>query len=196
MPSRCWRARRRWPPRAATSSISASASRISARPTTSPKPPSRRSATAITATRQRENAGRCRVAVMAVADRLDGGFGNVVGRAEIRLADAEIDDVAALGGQRLRARQHREGIRLAPLAGRGRVVERCETIRVRGDSRQVPRVRKVPLTRLEPYVLATLPAIRAFTPVFDGLWGRGKRSTIDFAADLSAFSRRNQTVPK
>ena len=37
----------------------------------------------------------------------------MIGRAEIRLADAEIDDVAALRGQRIGARQHREGIFLA-----------------------------------------------------------------------------------
>ena len=32
---------------------------------------------------------------------------------EVGLADAEIDDVAALRGERIRARQHREGVLLA-----------------------------------------------------------------------------------
>ncbi len=50
---------------------------------------------------------------MAVAQRLDRGLDDEVGRAEIRLADAEIDDVAALRDQRIGARQHGEGILLA-----------------------------------------------------------------------------------
>ena len=50
---------------------------------------------------------------MAVAQRLDRGLDDDVGRAEIGLADAEIDDVAALRGERVGARQHREGILLA-----------------------------------------------------------------------------------
>ena len=50
---------------------------------------------------------------MAVAQRLDGGLDDVLGRAEIGLADAEIDDVAALGGELGRPRQHREGVLLA-----------------------------------------------------------------------------------
>ena len=62
---------------------------------------------------QRRDAVRRRVAVMAVAQRLDRGLDDVLGRAEIRLADAEIDDVAALRGQRVGARQHREGVLLA-----------------------------------------------------------------------------------
>ena len=45
---------------------------------------------------QRRNADRRRVAVVAVAQRLDRGLDDEVGRAEIGLADAEIDDVAAL----------------------------------------------------------------------------------------------------
>src|SRR4029077_11025813 len=53
------------------------------------------------------------VAVMAVTDRLDGGFLDVRGRLEVGLADAEVDDVAALGGERVGARQHREGVLLA-----------------------------------------------------------------------------------
>jgi hypothetical protein len=35
---------------------------------------------------------------MAVAHRLDGGLDDVVGCAEVRLTDAEIDDVAAPAG--------------------------------------------------------------------------------------------------
>ena len=62
---------------------------------------------------QRRDAVRRRVAVMAVADRLDGGFLDVLGRLEVGLADAEVDDVAALRGERVRARQHREGVLLA-----------------------------------------------------------------------------------
>ena len=50
---------------------------------------------------------------MAVAQRLDRGLDDEVGRAEIGLADAEIDDVAPLRGERRRARQHRECILLA-----------------------------------------------------------------------------------
>ena len=74
---------------------------------------------AATASRSGWNAGRRRIAVMAVAQRLDRGLDDVVGRAEIRLADAEIDDVAALRGQRVGARQHGEGVFLAdPVEGR------------------------------------------------------------------------------
>jgi hypothetical protein len=36
---------------------------------------------------------------MPVAQRLDPGLDDMVRRAEIRLADAQIDDVLALGGQ-------------------------------------------------------------------------------------------------
>ena len=52
---------------------------------------------------QRQDAVRRRVAVMAVAQRLDGGLDDVLGRAEVGLADAEIDDVAALA-RRARSR--------------------------------------------------------------------------------------------
>ena len=62
---------------------------------------------------QRRDAGRGRIAVVAVAQRLDRGLDDVVGRAEVGLADAEIDDVAALRGERIGARQHREGVLLA-----------------------------------------------------------------------------------
>ena len=62
---------------------------------------------------QRRNAVRRRVAVMAVAQRLDRGLDDEVRRAEIGLADAEADDVAALRGERVGAGEHREGIFLA-----------------------------------------------------------------------------------
>ncbi len=59
---------------------------------------------------QRNNAvGGC-VAVMAIAQRLDRGFDDVIGGAKIRLADAEIDDVAALGCQQIGTRQNRERV--------------------------------------------------------------------------------------
>ncbi len=54
-----------------------------------------------------------RVAVMAVAQRLDRGFDDMLRCFEIRLADAEIDDVAPLRHQLRGARQHGEGVFLA-----------------------------------------------------------------------------------
>ena len=66
---------------------------------------------------QRQDAGRRRIAVVAVAQRLDGRLDDEIRRAEIGLADAEIDDVAALGGERRGAGEHREGVFLAD-AGR------------------------------------------------------------------------------
>src|SRR5690349_16208684 len=47
---------------------------------------------------------------MAVAQRLHRGFDDVLGGAEVRLADAEADDVAALRRQRLSAGEHRKRI--------------------------------------------------------------------------------------
>ena len=58
---------------------------------------------------QRQDALRRRVAVMAVAQRLDGGLDDVGRRLEVRLADAEVDDGLALALQRVGARQHLEG---------------------------------------------------------------------------------------
>ena len=67
---------------------------------------------------QRQDAVRRGIAVMAVAQRLDRRLDDMLGRAEIRLADAEIDDIAALGGELGGAREHREGILLAdPVEG-------------------------------------------------------------------------------
>ena len=53
------------------------------------------------------------VAVVAVAQRLDRRLDDELGRAEIGLADAEADDVAALGCERVGAGQHGEGVLLA-----------------------------------------------------------------------------------
>ena len=58
---------------------------------------------------QRQDALRRRVAVMAVTQRLDGGFDDVGRRLEVGLADAEVDDVLALALQVGSARQHLEG---------------------------------------------------------------------------------------
>ena len=52
--------------------------------------------------------GGC-IAVMAVAQRLDGGLDDMVRRLEVRLADAEVDDVLALGGKRVGAGENFEG---------------------------------------------------------------------------------------
>ena len=49
------------------------------------------------------------IAVMTVAQGLDARFDDMVRRAEIRLADAEVDDVLALCREFLGARQHHEG---------------------------------------------------------------------------------------
>jgi len=59
------------------------------------------------------DADRGGVAVMAVLQRLDRGLDDVLGGGEIRLADAEIDDVASLGRKLGRARKHGEGVFLA-----------------------------------------------------------------------------------
>ena len=60
-----------------------------------------------------------RVAVMAVAQRLAGRFHDMLGRLEVGLADAEIDDVLALGLQGLGAGEHLEGGSRCP-GGRAR----------------------------------------------------------------------------
>ena len=62
---------------------------------------------------QRQDADRRRVAVMAVAQRLDRRLDNEIRRAEIGLADAEIDDVAALRRKLRGAREHGERVLLA-----------------------------------------------------------------------------------
>ena len=62
---------------------------------------------------QRRNAGRRRIAVLAVAQRLDRGLDDMGGGFEIGLADAEVDDVAPLALQLRRLGEHREGVLFA-----------------------------------------------------------------------------------
>ena len=65
---------------------------------------------------QRQDALGRRIAVMPVAQSLDGRLDNVARRLEVRLADAEIDDRLALPLQVCGARQHLEGgLRSQPL---------------------------------------------------------------------------------
>ena len=54
-----------------------------------------------------------RVAVLAVAQRLDRGLDNVRRRLEVRLADSEIDDVPARSLQSCSARKNGEGVFLS-----------------------------------------------------------------------------------
>ena len=65
-----------------------------------------------------ENAGCGRVAMLAIAQGLDRRFHDMAGGWEIRLADSEIDDVAALAGKFGRAGEDRKGVLLAD-AGEG-----------------------------------------------------------------------------
>ena len=62
---------------------------------------------------QRRDADRRRIAVVAVAQRLHRRLDDEIGRAEVGLADAEIDDVAALRDELRGAREHGEGVLLA-----------------------------------------------------------------------------------
>ena len=62
---------------------------------------------------QRQDSDRRRVAVVSVTQRFHRGLDDVLGGAKIRLPDAEIDDVAALRGERRGARQHGECVLLA-----------------------------------------------------------------------------------
>ncbi len=62
---------------------------------------------------QRRNPRRVGIAVLAVAQSLDGRLDDMGRRFEVGLADAEIDDVAPLALQFSRSRQHREGVFLA-----------------------------------------------------------------------------------
>ena len=72
---------------------------------------------------------RCRrVAVLPIAQRLHRRFDDVVRRAEIGLADAEIDDVLALTHEFGRAGKHGEGILFADPAEAG------DGIKQRGSS--------------------------------------------------------------
>ena len=58
---------------------------------------------------QLEDSGRGGVAVVAVAQGLHRRLDHVSRRLEVRLADAEVDDVATLSGECVRPRQHLEG---------------------------------------------------------------------------------------
>src|SRR4051794_39445069 len=62
--------------------------------------------------------------MVAIAQRLDGGFHDVLGRPEIRLADAKVDDVLALALQLGGAREHGEGVLLADAGEGGHDVQR------------------------------------------------------------------------
>ena len=62
---------------------------------------------------QGRDAGRVGIAVLAVAQSLDRRLDDMGRRFEIRLADAEIDDVAALPLQFGGLREHGEGVLLA-----------------------------------------------------------------------------------
>ena len=57
--------------------------------------------------------------MVTVAQRLDRSLDDEVGGAEVGLADAEIDDVAALRRQRIGAREHGKGVFLADAVERG-----------------------------------------------------------------------------
>jgi hypothetical protein len=59
---------------------------------------------------QRIDAGRGRIAVLALADRPDAGFLHVHRRGKVRLADAEADDVLALAGERVDFGEYHEGV--------------------------------------------------------------------------------------
>ncbi len=71
----------------------------------------------------------------AVAHRLFGGFENVLGRREVGLADAEIDDGMALGLQRIGAVQHGEGGLFFDGGDSGIYVEHHVTSSMAGSSR-------------------------------------------------------------
>src|SRR3546814_7901384 len=58
---------------------------------------------------QRLDAVRRGIAVMSVAQRLAGGLDDMLGRLEVRLADAEVDDVPPLGRQRRGSGKDLEG---------------------------------------------------------------------------------------
>ena len=61
---------------------------------------------------QGRNPGRVGIAMLPVAQRLDGGLDDMRRRFEIGLADAEIDDVPPLALELRRPRQHGEGVLL------------------------------------------------------------------------------------
>ena len=72
---------------------------------------------------QRRDPVRRRIAVLAVAQRLDRRLDDMRRGFEIRLADAEIDDIASLPREFGRARQHGEGVLVAETREGGNDVE-------------------------------------------------------------------------
>ena len=72
---------------------------------------------------QRRDAGRRRVAVLAVAQRLDRRLDDMGRGFEIGLADAEVDDVAPLPLQLGGAGEHRESVLIAEARKGGNDIE-------------------------------------------------------------------------
>ena len=109
---------------------------------------------------QRQDADRRRIAVMAVAQRLDRRLDDEIRRAEIGLADAEIDDVAALRRKLHGARQHGEGIFLAD------AVEGGDGFQHGRHLTQIARKRQTSfaMLRCNMMVLGLRCAIRGFAP--------------------------------
>ena len=87
---------------------------------------------------QRQDADRRRVAVMTVAQRLDRCLDDKIRRAEIGLADAEIDDVAALRRKLRRARKHGESVFLAEPVEGGNGSQHGRHFSVIARQRQMP----------------------------------------------------------
>ena len=76
---------------------------------------------------QRQNANRGCVAVVAIAQSLDRRLDNEIRRPEVRLAYPEIDDIAALGREFGRARQHGKSVLFANTVESGNRLEHEST---------------------------------------------------------------------
>ena len=87
---------------------------------------------------QRQDADRRRVAVMTVAQRLDRGLDDKIRRTKIGLADAEIDDVAALRRKLRRARKYGESVFLAEPVEGGNGSQHGRHFSVIARQRQMP----------------------------------------------------------
>src|SRR5262249_12395788 len=128
----------------------------------------------------RRDSGCRRIAVVAVAQRLHGRFYDVIRRAKIRLANPQIDDVAALGGQVRGARQHSESVLLADSIERRDGAKHGPSswkIDTRPDGRsQNPIPRKFRAYRSRTALYLSPLAKRAFAPV-DQLW-RGRNEHV------------------
>ena len=111
---------------------------------------------------------------MAVADRLDRGFGNVVRGRKIWLADAEVDDVLAFGGKRARTGKHSKGVMIVAQA---EVAATWEVITDAGEE----------LPGVLPPDTAAIEYVRTWTPILDGEQGpvAGLDIAAEYAADLS-----------